>query len=89
MNLNWSQITTISLPIPVATASVEKSISQMKLMKTSWSSCLSDASPFIPNKNCDLTPNTLIDGYLEKVVVVYKKKGKPVADKVNRLIAFL
>ena len=41
---NLSRVATISLSIPVATASVERSFSQMKLIKTHLQSCLSDAN---------------------------------------------
>ena len=41
---NLHTIATISLSIPVATASVERSFSQMKLIKTKLRSCLKDTN---------------------------------------------
>ena len=50
---NLSKLAAITLSIPVATASVEKTFSQMKLIKTRLRSTLKDSSLSLPRENCD------------------------------------
>ena len=61
-----SNIATICLSIPVATASVERSFSQMKLIKTHLRSSLSDNSLSHLMKIAVESPDVLIDCDLEE-----------------------
>lgn len=71
---NLSKIATISLSIPVATASVERSFSQMKLIKTCLQSSMNDKSFSRLMKIAIESPDEVTDSHLEEVVDVWNKK---------------
>ena len=76
---NLSTLAVISLSIPVTTASVERSFSKMKLIKTRLRSCLSDTSLSHLMKIAIESPNTLSDEELEQIVDVWNRKGRRIA----------
>ena len=76
---NLSKIATICLSIPVATASVERSFSQMKQIKTHLRSSLSDKSLSHLMKIAIESPDVLTDCDLEEVVNVWNRKGRRIA----------
>ena len=67
---NLCKIATISLSIPVSTASVQRSFSQMKLIKTRLRSSLNDKSLSYLMKTAIKSPALLTDSHLEEVVDV-------------------
>ena len=67
---NLHTIAKISLSIPVATASVERSLSQMKLIKTRLRSSLNDTSLSHLMKIAIESPDQLTDGNLDEIVEV-------------------
>ena len=73
---NLRKIATISLSIPVSTASVERSFSQMKLIKTRLRSSLSDKSLSYLMKIGIESPNELTDDDLENIVDVWNRKNR-------------
>ena len=81
MFLNLSTLATISLAIPVATASVERSFSQMKLIKTRLCSCLSDTSLsyLIKVLIAIEPPDKLLDSDLEEIVDTWNRKSTKIA----------
>ena len=76
---NLSTIASISLTIPVATASVERSFSQMKLIKTRLRSSLSDSSLSSLMKVAIETENKLTEDDLEVIVDIWNRKGRRIA----------
>ena len=72
---NLSKIGAICLSIPVTTASVERSFSQMKLIKTRLSS-LNDKSLSNLMKIALESPDELTDSHLEEVVNVWNRKSR-------------
>ena len=72
-------LATISLSIPVAAASVEKSFSQMKLIKTRLRSRLSDTSLSHLMKVAIESPDKLLDSDLEEIVDTWTRKNRIVA----------
>ena len=76
---NLSRLVVISLSIPVTTASVERSFSKMKLIKTRLHSCLSDTSLSHLMKVANESSNTLSDEELEQIVDVWNRKGRRIA----------
>ena len=76
---NLSTLATISLSIPVATASVERSFSQMKLIKTRLRSRLSDTSLSHLMKIAIESPDKLTDSDLEDIVNVWNRKSRRIA----------
>jgi len=74
-----SKIGTICHSIPVTTASVERSFSQMKLIKTRLRSCLNDRSLSNLMKIALESLAELTDSNLEGIVDVWKRKGRRVA----------
>ena len=70
---NLSKIGAICLSIPVTTASVERSFSQMKLIKTRLRSSLNDKSLSNLMKIALESPDKLTDSHLE-VVNVWNRK---------------
>ena len=70
-----SKIGAICLSIPVTTASVERSFSQMKLIKTCLRSSLNDKSLSNLMKIALESPDELTDSHLE-VVDVWKRKSR-------------
>ena len=73
---NLSKIGAICLSIPVTTASVERSFSQMKLIKTRLRSSLNDKSLFNLMKIALESPDELTDSHLEEVVNVWNRKSR-------------
>ena len=72
---NLSKIGAICLSIPVTTASVERSFSQMKLIKTRLRSSLNDKSLSNLMKIALESPDKLTDSHLE-VVNVWNRKSR-------------
>ena len=73
---NLSKIGAICLSIPVTTASVERSFSQMKLIKTRLRSSLNDKSLSNLMKIALESPDELTDSHLEEVVNVWNRKSR-------------
>ena len=73
---NLSKIGAICLSILVTTASVERSFSQMKLIKTCLRSSLNDKSLSNLMKIALESPDELTDSYLEEVVNVWNIKSR-------------
>ena len=76
---NLCKIATINLSIPVSTASVERSFSQMKLIKTRLRSSLNDKSLSHLMKIAIESPAELTDSHLEVVVDVWNRKDRRIA----------
>lgn len=72
-------LATICLSIPVATAYVERSFSQMKLIKTRLRSSLSDSSLSSLMKIAIETEDKLTDNNLEMIVDIWNRKGRRIA----------
>ena len=73
---NLHTIAYISLSIPVATASIERSCSQMKLIRTRLRSSLNDTSLSHMMKIAIESLNQLTDGNLDEIVKVWAKKNR-------------
>ena len=73
---NLSKIGAICLSIPVTTASVERSFSQMKLIKTCLRSSLNDKSLSNLMKIALESPDELTDSHIEEVVNVWNRKSR-------------
>ena len=73
---NLSKIGAICLSIPVTTASVERSFSQIKLIKTRLRSNLNDKSLSNLMKIALESPDELTDSHLEEVVNVWNRKNR-------------
>ena len=73
---NLSKIGAICLSIPVTTVSVERSFSQMKLIKTRLRSSLNDKSLSNLMKIALESPDELTDSHLEEVVNVWNRKSR-------------
>ena len=73
---NLSKIGAICLSIPVTTALVERSFSQMKLIKTHLRSSLNDKSLSNLMKIALESPDELTDSHLEEVVNVWNRKSR-------------
>ena len=73
---NLSKIGAICLSIPVTTASVERSFSQMKLIKTRLRSSLNDKSLSNLMKIALESPDELTDSHLEEVANVWNRKSR-------------
>ena len=73
---NLSKIGAICLSILVTTASVERSFSQMKLIKTRLRSSLNDKSLSNLMKIALESPDELTDSHLEEVVNVWNRKSR-------------
>ena len=73
---NLSKIGAICLSIPVTTASVERSFSQMKLIKTHLRSSLNDKSLSNLMKIALESPDELTDSHLEEVANVWNRKSR-------------
>ena len=70
---NLSKIGAICLSIPVTTASVERSFTQMKLIKTHLRSSLNDKS--LSNLALE-SPVELTDSHLEEIVDLWNRKSR-------------
>ena len=73
---NLCKIATITLSIPVSTASVERSFSQMKLIKARLRSSQNDKSLSHHMKIAIESPAELTDSHLKKVVDVWNRKNR-------------
>ena len=76
---NLNTLATISLSIPVTTASVEETFSQMKLIKTCLRSRLSDTSLSHLMKIAIESPDKLLDSDLEEIVDMWNRKSRRIA----------
>ena len=76
---NLHKKASIGLTIPVSTASVERSFSQMKLIKTRLSNALSDCSLSHLMKIAIEAPEVLSDSDLDEVVNVWQRKSRRVS----------
>ena len=76
---NLNTLATISLSIPVATASVERSFSQTKLIKTRLRNRLSDTSLSHLMKIAIESPDTLLDTDHEDIVDTWNRKNRRIA----------
>ena len=76
---NLNTLAIISLSIPVATATVERSFSQMKLIKSRLRNRLSDTSLSHLMKIAIESPDTLQDCDLEEIVDMWNRKGRRIA----------
>ena len=76
---NLSKIAKISLTIPVSTASVERSFSQMKLIKTRLRSSLSDKSLSNLMKIAIESPTELSNSNLEEIVDIWNRKNRRIS----------
>ncbi len=76
---NLNVLARISLTIPVTTASVERSFSQMKLIKTRLRSCLKDSNLSYLMKIAIETSDKLTDSELEGIVDIWSRKTRRIA----------
>ena len=76
---NLNTLATISLSIPIATASVEKSFYQMKLIKTRLRNRLNETSLSHLIKIAIESPDTLLDSDLEDNVDTWNRKSRRIA----------
>ena len=76
---NLSTLATISLTLPVSTASVERSFSQMKLIKTRLRNCLSDSSLSNLMKIAIESPDILSEDDLDAIIDIWNRKGRRIA----------
>ena len=73
---NLNTLANISLSIPVSTASVGRSFSQMKLLKTRLRNRLSDKSLSHLMKIAFESPDQLKDTNLEEIVNIWNRKNR-------------
>ena len=76
---NLHKMASFGLPIPVSTASVERSFSQMKLIKTRLHNTLSDCSLSHLMKIAIEAPEVLSDSDLDEIVNVWQRKSRRVS----------
>ena len=76
---NLHKMASIGLTIPVSTASVERSFSQMKLIKTRLRTALSDCSLSHLMKIAIEAPEVLSDSDLDEIVNVWQRKSRRVS----------
>lgn len=76
---NLQKLACISLAIPVSTASVERSCSQMKIFKTRLVNTLSGSSLPYLMKIAIESPDQLSEGDLEDIVDVWSRKSRRIA----------
>ena len=79
--LNLHKLACCCLSLPICTASVERSFSQMKLIKTRLRNRLGELSLSHLMKIAIESPETLFDSDLEEVpvVAIWNKKGRRIA----------
>ena len=75
---NLNKIASIGLTIPVSTASVERSFSQMKMIKTRLRNSLSDCSLSHLMRIAIESPEELSESDLEEIVDVWQRKSRRV-----------
>ena len=76
---NISTLAKICLAIPVGTASVERSFSQMKLIKTRLRNRIGQSSLSYLMKIAIETPEKLTDEDLNNIVVIWNRKSRRIA----------
>ena len=76
---NLHTIATLSMSIPVATATVERSFSQMKLIKTRLRSSLKDTSLSHLMIIAIESPDELADSVLDEIIEVWNRKNRRVS----------
>ena len=76
---NLHELACCCLSLPIGITSVERSFSQMKLIKTRLHNCLGELSLSRLMKIAIESPETLFDSDLEEVVTIWNKKGRRVA----------
>ena len=76
---NLNKIASIGLTIPVSTASVERSFSQMKMIKTRLCNSLSDCSLSHLMRIAIEAPEVLSESDLEEIVDVWQRKSRRVS----------
>ena len=76
---NLSKIASIGLSIPVSTASVERSFSQMKLIKTRLRNSLSAGNLSHLMKISIESPQKLTETNLEEIVNIWSRKSRRIA----------
>ena len=76
---NLHKLACCCLSLPIGTASVERSFSQMKLIKTRLCIRLGELSLSRLMKIAIESPETLFDSDLEEVVIIWNRKGRRIA----------
>ena len=76
---NLHKLACCCLSLPIGTASVERSFSQMKLIKTRLRNNLGELSLSHLMKTAIESPETLSDSDLEEVVTIWNRKGRRIA----------
>ena len=76
---NLNKLAKFSISIPVTTASVERSFSQMKMIKTRLRNRLSDSSLSLLMKIAIESPITMSDSILEEMVDIWNRKGRKIS----------
>ena len=76
---NLHKLACCCLSLHISTASVERSFSQMKLIKTRLRNRLAELSLSRLMKIAIESPETLFDSDLEEVVTIWNKKGRKIA----------
>ena len=71
-----STLAKVCLTIPVGTASVERSFSQMKTIKTRLRNCLGETNLSYLMKIATESPQTLSDEQLERIVDIWNRKPR-------------
>ena len=74
---NLHKLAAICLTLPVSTASVERSFSHMKQIKTRLQNRMEQQSLLM--KVAIESPETLVDKVLEEIVCVWNRKGRRIA----------
>ena len=76
---NLSKVATISPSIPVATASVERSFSRMKLIKTCLRGSLNDTSLSHLMKIAIESPAELTDSHVAEFIDIWSRKSRRIS----------
>ena len=76
---NLSTLSTICLSMPVATASVERSFSQMKLIKTRLRNRMGERSLSNLMKITIESPEKLSDNDLDEIINIWNRKPRRIA----------
>ena len=71
MCASLSTLTKVCLTTPAGTASVERSFSQMKMIKTRLRNCLRDTNLSHLMKTVIESPQSLSDEELEQIIAIY------------------
>ena len=76
---NLHKLATVCVTIPVSTASVERSFSQMKLIKTRLRNSLNEVSLSQLMKIAIESPEKLDDSHLEEILDIWNKKPRRIS----------